>query len=163
MGSNRMCKVEKRCPKCLVTKPRSSFFTPASGGMSAYCKPCHHKYLWERIRGNPIKHAETKAKKMQQWHAQTPKEKYFVMVRRRFPGLAETDFWDILRSQDGRCPICLRTLSISFGDKSAFHLDHDHRTGRIRGILCGNCNCGIGQLKDLPGNMRRAAEYVETH
>ena len=54
------------------------------------------------------------------------------------------------------CEIC--GLS---GEWGTLHLDHDHVTGKFRGILCGDCNRGIGCLKDDPNLMRLAALYIE--
>nr|WP_079404456.1 endonuclease VII domain-containing protein [Streptomyces sp. 3211] len=44
---------------------------------------------------------------------------------------------------------------------SAEHVDHDHQTGKVRGVLCFSCNAALGQFKDRPDVMRRAAAYVE--
>ncbi|WP_431984692.1 endonuclease VII domain-containing protein [Streptomyces qinglanensis] len=52
-----------------------------------------------------------------------------------------------------RCPICLRP--------APEHVDHDHETGRVRGVLCFSCNAALGQFRDRPAAMRRAAVYVE--
>nr|BFD85776.1 hypothetical protein StreXyl84_51770 [Streptomyces sp. Xyl84] len=41
------------------------------------------------------------------------------------------------------------------------HVDHCHGTGRVRGVLCSSCNAALGQFKDRPDVMRRAAAYVE--
>jgi hypothetical protein len=41
------------------------------------------------------------------------------------------------------------------------HIDHDHETGKVRGMLCFPCNAALGQLQDDPTIIRRAAEYVE--
>jgi hypothetical protein len=60
----------------------------------------------------------------------------------------------------GRCDIC-GTFKCSTGRR--FALDHDARTGRLRGALCGHCNHAIGKLRDDPARMRRAADYVESH
>ena len=61
----------------------------------------------------------------------------------------------MMRAQGWLCPICLRALD----DRA--HGDHDHRTGRVRAVLCFNCNGGLGQFKDDRVSLRRAAAYLE--
>ncbi|MET8203039.1 endonuclease VII domain-containing protein [Micromonospora taraxaci] len=56
-----------------------------------------------------------------------------------------------LAEQGGVCAIC--------GGADPQHLDHDHRTGWVRGILCFNCNGGLGQLRDSPMRLARAITY----
>ncbi|MFF7635401.1 endonuclease domain-containing protein [Kitasatospora sp. NPDC008050] len=46
-------------------------------------------------------------------------------------------------------------------DKPAEHVDHDHETGRVRGILCFAGNAAPGRMRDRPDALRRAADYVE--
>lgn len=66
------------------------------------------------------------------------------------------DYDNILEEQGGKCPICEKRP----GDKR-FPMDHDHKTGLIRGIPCLNCNLiFIGKNRD-PAKYRRAAEYLE--
>ncbi|GAA2592394.1 hypothetical protein GCM10009863_01710 [Streptomyces axinellae] len=55
--------------------------------------------------------------------------------------------------QFGICPVCLKP--------DPEHVDHDHETGRVRGVLCFSCNAALGQFKDRPDVIRRAAGYVE--
>lgn len=57
--------------------------------------------------------------------------------------------------QDGRCAICLTPRKLC--------VDHNHATRIVRALLCHNCNTGIGQLKEDPGLLRAAAEYLERH
>ena len=63
----------------------------------------------------------------------------------------------ILEKQDGGCKICkIKTP----GRQGRFHFDHDHLTGKIRGLLCNKCNLGLGQFKDDPEILIAAAHYL---
>jgi hypothetical protein len=63
-------------------------------------------------------------------------------------------------NQKGLCAIC---GSSENGRYSHLSIDHCHSSGRIRGLLCNNCNRGIGLLRDKAELLRKAAEYLETH
>jgi len=65
---------------------------------------------------------------------------------------------DLWIEQIGLCPICKNPLKDDRGDC----VDHDHKTGKVRGILHKACNAGLGFFKDNPENMERAASYVRT-
>jgi hypothetical protein len=52
-------------------------------------------------------------------------------------------------------------LRVIFPKVPAVHVDHCHKTGRVRGVLCFNCNSAIGKLGDDPDAVRRAAAYLE--
>jgi len=58
-----------------------------------------------------------------------------------------------------RCMIC-KSIE-GDGGISTLHIDHSHKTGKIRGVLCRFCNNGIGNFKDEPELLRRSAEYLE--
>ncbi|MCM2390371.1 endonuclease VII domain-containing protein [Streptomyces albipurpureus] len=72
---------------------------------------------------------------------------------RREYGLRPDELKDLVVRQGGVCVICLSARPQ--------HVDHDHGTGRVRVVLCFSCNAALGQFKDRPGAMRRAAAYVE--
>lgn len=82
-------------------------------------------------------------------------------------GLTEKDFQDILAAQDGRCPICHRRFEeITYRNgatKSVWHVDHDHATGKVRGVLCFLCNSGLGKFGDNVDRLLDAAAYLEQH
>lgn len=67
----------------------------------------------------------------------------------------------MLDAQGGGCAICGERNPK--GKHSGFHVDHCHKTGRVRGILCHGCNVSLGHFKDDPALLRRAAEYVTEH
>lgn len=64
----------------------------------------------------------------------------------------------ILRSQDGYCAIC--RVPISFAENTA-HLDHCHSTGKVRGVLCRQCNTALGSFRDNPMLLNNAIGYLD--
>lgn len=77
-------------------------------------------------------------------------------------GLTLEQYAELLKRQNGVCAICgePETL-VRKGTLCALTIDHDHETGQVRGLLCNNCNRGIGLLKDNPDVLRHAASYLE--
>lgn len=75
-------------------------------------------------------------------------------------GLTEAGFAQLLKHCNGKCQICSEPPTK--GRWPQLHIDHDHSSGRVRGLLCSNCNVGIGMLRDDPERLRRAAEYLES-
>jgi len=69
-------------------------------------------------------------------------------------GLQEGDVREMLEAQGGLCAICRSAPAI--------HIDHDHATGAVRGMLCFRCNAALGQLGDSPATLVRAARYLLT-
>jgi Recombination endonuclease VII len=70
--------------------------------------------------------------------------------------------WDhLLARQHGRCAVCRTDTPGSRGE--SWHIDHDHVTGQVRGLLCQRCNLAIGMLGDNPDVIRAALRYVEGH
>ena len=78
-----------------------------------------------------------------------------LYYRRTF-GISVDDFDAMLEAQGGRCAIC-RTRPER---EASLHVDHCHDSGRIRGILCLNCNQGVGTFGDDPALLERAASYL---
>jgi hypothetical protein len=72
---------------------------------------------------------------------------------KRHYGMTEAERDEMIASQMGLCVICLKAPAV--------HVDHCHETGRVRGVLCFNCNSAIGKLGDDPDAVRRAAAYLE--
>ena len=75
--------------------------------------------------------------------------------RKRLYGISVEDFTTLLRQQGGGCAICSEI------PEREFHVDHDHATGVVRGLLCGSCNLALGHLKDDPVRLRAAVQYLE--
>lgn len=87
---------------------------------------------------------------------------YPVGRRRDELGLSVADVAALIARQGGACAVCGDELDRAPGSRRT-HLDHDHSTMRVRGVLCLNCNIAIGRLKDSPRRARLAADYLERH
>lgn len=78
-------------------------------------------------------------------------------------GITAEECRAMLAAQIGCCAVCAMPISL-LGEKSApdlAHVDHDHETGAVRGLLCRACNLAIGHMKDSPQRLRAAAAYLE--
>lgn len=80
---------------------------------------------------------------------------YRAKARRQLYGISAEDYRSLVIGQAGRCLVCGRVPDHDL------HVDHDHLTGKIRGLLCNQCNRGIGLLSDDPHRLRAAVRYLE--
>jgi hypothetical protein len=71
-------------------------------------------------------------------------------------GLSLEVYETLREGQERACAICGAFNSVP-------HVDHDHTTGKVRELLCGKCNRGLGSFQDDPVLLRKAAEYIERH
>lgn len=79
-------------------------------------------------------------------------------------GLTPEDVERMFVEQGGRCAVnSAHEISMVFGSPSIRHIDHDHKTGRVRGLVCGRCNVMLGMGNDDPETLRLGAEYLERH
>lgn len=82
---------------------------------------------------------------------------------RRF-GITAARYAEMVEAQRGLCAICGKPeCETRNGKVKALAVDHDHESGRVRGLLCVACNTGLGKLGDDPVVLRKAADYVERH
>lgn len=164
----------KVCSICGQEKPFAEFYR-AKGTRDGYrgeCKPCNRAAKRERYAADPAKYVAM----VQRWQLENP-ERMRVYRRernarpdvkrqqrdtyyRRTYGLSADEADEILAAQNGRCAICCRPALDRVG---SMHLDHDHRTGAIRGFLCVDCNHGLGKLRDSPDLLLRALVYLRQH
>lgn len=74
--------------------------------------------------------------------------------------LSAAEFRALWAMQRGRCAICLLPFPAETQTRTVIRVDHDHVTGKVRGLLCNACNVGVGMFKDDAIRMRRAADYL---
>ncbi len=124
----------------------------------------YQKAWWERnkerkreyARQYRAKHRETIREAKRKWNASNPERHRFTNYRLR-PAQIE----EMRQVQGGRCAICPRMLDQS--RRSGEHVDHCHKTGKVRGLLCHHCNNILGKANDDVEILRSAIAYLEKH
>lgn len=135
-------RIEKKCSKCGTVKHVDLFHRNRAmhDGLANYCKPCAiaNSAAWARGPG--------KARR-----------------RERAYGLTEAQYEALLVAQNRVCAIChsARARKSEQGAGCALHVDHDHETGAVRGLLCFSCNAGLGKFGDDPDRLMAAAAYLQ--
>lgn len=78
-------------------------------------------------------------------------------------GISYDTFLSMFEQQEGLCACCSRhmVLESSARDVTCACVDHDHKTGQVRGLLCRQCNAAIGILGDSASRLRSAASYLD--
>lgn len=75
-------------------------------------------------------------------------------------GLSIEKYEEMLAKQNNCCAIC-KTTEPGGNSTGKWNIDHDHKTGKVRGLLCGACNRGIGMFKDNPDLLESARNYLQ--
>lgn len=84
------------------------------------------------------------------------RERVRLKVTLRKWGLTEGQYQGLFDAQDHKCALC----GAERREWRALAIDHDHATGLIRGLLCQDCNLGMGQFADDPDLMQKAVDYL---
>lgn len=161
----------KRCKKCGVVKSFDDFYnaTAARDGKRGECIACAKIIRREWYLNN----RESSIERTKRWQRENP-EKYKAWRERNLAanserrrkwhrryhlrskyGLSVEDYEFLMVVYDSKCGICGRE------QPDGLHIDHEHESGRIRGLLCGSCNRAIGLMQDSPKVLRAAAKYLE--
>lgn len=82
-------------------------------------------------------------------------------VRFRKTGVSQKQYEEAFIKQRGRCAICNSTLNQTKYTKLS--VDHDHKTGKFRALLCGGCNTGLGLFKESIERLSSAIKYLQKH
>jgi hypothetical protein len=143
----------KTCFRCKLEKPFSDFFPnkKRKDNVSTYCKPCQLEYARTRYN-NPENHKQIKMDR--NLYLSNRKDSTRKWYLKTTYGLTQEEYSDLYAKSDGKCYICFESKSYYL------HVDHNHTTGKIRGLLCHSCNVGIGMLKDSPELLSLAARYL---
>ncbi len=141
---------ERYCPKCRQVKPLTDFSTTKVRlGVASHCRLCSNVMT----KTAPSYQPETRRERYQV----DKDRRRDVRLQKKF-GIAHIEYEVMLRAQGGLCAICKNKQK---GKRLA--VDHNHRTGAVRALLCNNCNAALGFIKDCPKIALSLAEYLMVH
>lgn len=123
----------KHCPRCDKDLSVSEFNPSRRDGYQSYCRLCQRAYREENFD-------RISRQNRNSWY----KYRYGITIE---------DYETLQAAQGGQCGICK-------ADDVALVVDHCHKTNKVRGLLCDDCNVGIGRLRDDPWRLERALEWV---
>jgi Recombination endonuclease VII len=173
----------RRCGRCKTVKPEAEFYRRKTDGkINSWCIQCYHdRHL---ARHTPKSGATNEPRPCIQcgktYSPQTRRPSVYCSreckeqarvesgryreghLRRRY-GITQADYDAKLAEQGGGCALCgVRPEELAKGRyRTWLHVDHDHVTGRVRGLLCPDHNLLLGRWGDDPALLRRAADYIE--
>ena len=127
--------------------------------------------LWISLKKNKKKDKERSAKRYLEnpkkyndsrlrWGIENPEKKKRINKNSKLKclyGISIDEYEEMLSLQNGKCAICGNVCRI----RKSLSVDHCHKTKVVRGLLCHACNTTIGQMKESPELLRKAADYVE--
>lgn len=133
----------RKCIKCSTDLTEETQYPSHRRDGNYICKSCHNSRVKSWMKDNPEK-----------WDYYNRK----TTLRKRY-GISPELYEELLLKQEGRCAIC--GSNNPGGRFKYFNVDHNHSTGKIRGLLCLYCNTGLGKFGDNTTFLRKAVEYLE--
>lgn len=165
------------CTVCGEWKEAPFFHVHASrrhqktGGLKPWCRPCKARLQGES-RQKALDHfRRIEGASRRRESPEIAKNRYMrgrhYALKNKF-GISLDDYLSLLDRQNGKCRICDMTIrAFSYkggkGARESACVDHDHTTGKVRGLLCNPCNTGLGLFGDVPGRLEKAALYLRSY
>ncbi|WP_199546591.1 endonuclease VII domain-containing protein [Streptomyces sp. N35] len=153
----------KVCPGCGQNLPLTDYYKAKSNrlGVQTNCKSCTSANRTERYREDPQRYIQYTKKWAEANRDRVRRNARSSRLLKKY-GITGDEYEALLEAQDGRCAICGTTEPglTTGGHLTIFRVDHCHATGAVRGLLCNNCNIGIGQLGDDPERVEAALHYL---
>lgn len=149
--------VTKVCRKCGTPKPLDEYWNHPTGqyGKRPRCKDCVRQENGQHEEKRLEREPNYNRDRVRRWSSVGDNKRRRNLISRY--GITVEEYERRLAEQDHKCAIC--RLPMDEGRRLA--VDHDHKTGEVRGIVHIRCNTAIALLKDSPEICRQAAEYLE--
>lgn len=110
-----------------------------------------------------LKCVQCNTKRATNWAKQNPERHFFNQIKARY-GLSKNDYLAMVERQNNKCAICFNEeSSVCWGKVRKLAIDHDHKTGAVRGLLCFKCNIALGKVQDNKQILLNMIAYLEEH
>lgn len=159
-----LTEVEKTrvCIRCGERRPIDDFYKDkrSLNGRIRRCSRCHraHQDSWKKANA-PSVAAANRAWRIR--NREASHRKYRRRWLRKNYGITVEQYEEMLSAQDGRCAICgSMETSSERGKLRRLSVDHDHRTGKVRHLLCNRCNRVLGFIKEDRDLLRKVDSYL---
>ncbi len=123
-------------------------------------------FMWREkivVKENDESTKEYKARYQREYRKLHPEKMKGYHLKQYF-GLPQDEYEALCEKYSNLCAICKRPeRNKRLGEAYSLAVDHDHATGKVRGLLCANCNRALGLLEDNPSFFQAAIEYLESH
>lgn len=147
----------KTCSKCKINKPFNAYFRDNRRkiGIRCKCKICCKVETMEWRKRNKSKYNNYAAA----WRAINPERQHATDIKRHY-GLRIEEYNALLSEQENKCKICGKKHNSSL-KRGRLYVDHDHLSGKVRGLLCGSCNSALGHFNDDIVLLEQAIKYIK--
>lgn len=148
----------KLCPKCKDLLPSSEFNkSNRRDGLQTYCRKCHNSMQREKYNSNPEEKLKRQIRERTR-NSLNPLAKKDAELKRLY-GITIYEYLDIFKKQEMVCKICRQECKTRY----SLSVDHDHQSGKIRGLLCNRCNRVLGMFEDSRELFLAAERYLRDH
>lgn len=153
----------KACCECKQVQPLAEFTRRRKepDGLAKQCRTClkNRKRKWTEKNLEHVR--ETNRSPSLKYAENHPERKREAMMKCKY-GIGVKEYHKLLEQQNDGCAICGAPPTVRpHSTRATLCIDHDHSTGRIRGLLCSHCNHAIGLMQDDPILLEKAAEYLK--
>ena len=148
----------RRCKRCGDIRPIADFHIVKEclGGRRPVCKFCIRKQQKKSYKAN----AKIRRVKQRKWHIDNPRASRGSKLKSTY-GITIEEYDTMFEIQGGACLICGCPETASRNGKTKnLAVDHNHITGKIRGLLCQKCNQALGLLSENPVVIKSLLEYI---
>jgi len=154
--------MQKICSKCKISKELEDFYKDrhSDDGHNSRCKECRDATYKKWYNSEKGQEKARKYSKEYYSKSENKEKTRAIGIFRRF-GITSQDYDKMYKNQKGVCAIC-KNKEICPRHKH-LSVDHNHETGKIRGLLCNTCNKALGLFKENPQYLKNAVKYLKKY